>query len=150
MSTTLQALLTYSRRTGGYRISYSTTRSSLYISTSARDIINPAGLKASGRDELKTLFEAEFESNFGDSSYHIRIYSVKNLVDGLDIADWDCTVEVNLKTVAYSHDLFIRSQDVVDDNGVLLQPLTHTAVVVCRKEMTGWKFASIRGNSLQD
>merc|ERR1711865_338040 len=96
------------------------------------DVINPAGLKASGKEEIKTLFEAEFETNFGDSEYAIRIYSVKNLGDGLDMADWDCTIE-----------------NVVDDDGMLLQPQTHTAVVVCRKEVAGWKFVSIRGNSLQ-
>jgi len=96
------------------------------------DAINPAGLKASGKEELKTLFDAEFETNFGDSSYTIRIYSVKSLSDELAIVDWDCTIEW-----------------VVDDEGMLLQPQTHTAVVVCKKEFGQWKFASLRGNSLQ-
>ena len=65
-----------------------------YHDSYCRDIINPAGLKASGRDELKTLFDAEFETNFGGSTYAIRIYSVKALTSDLKIADWDCTVSV--------------------------------------------------------
>ena len=59
-----------------------------------RDVINPEGLKATGPEELKIMFQCEFDTNFGMSDYAIRIYSVKELSSDLKVADWDCTLSV--------------------------------------------------------
>ena len=64
------------------------------------DIINQGGLKATGHEELKQLFNREFSDesegsvSLAESEYTIKIYSLKMLNSDFAMVDWDCTVEV--------------------------------------------------------